>query len=87
MLDGADLSTLIVKIGDMGGGLIPFERCGSLVLLTVMIALWRANDESLPVTPMALRAPGLIQPRSWDQKVEIWAIGCLVKLLYLSCGL
>jgi serine/threonine-protein kinase SRPK3 len=56
-------------------------------LLTVMIALWRANDDFLPVTPMALRAPELIQPRSWDQKVDIWAIGCLVNILYPSCGI
>ncbi|KAL4951422.1 serine protein kinase [Aspergillus filifer] len=61
MLDNADFSTLLVKIGDMGG------------------AMWNTQNDSLPVTPMALRAPELLQPTSssWNEKVDIWALGCL----------
>jgi serine/threonine-protein kinase SRPK3 len=43
--------------------------------------MWNANDDFLPVTPTALRAPELIKPRLWDQKIDIWAVGCLVSLL------
>ncbi|PLB51214.1 serine protein kinase [Aspergillus steynii IBT 23096] len=59
MLDNAAFSTLIVKIGDMGG------------------AMWNTQDGSSPVTPIALRAPELLQPCSWNQKIDIWALGCL----------
>ncbi|KAI2672740.1 hypothetical protein DTO013E5_5497 [Penicillium roqueforti] len=56
----AAFSTLIVKIGDMGG------------------AIWNIHHDILPVTPMASRAPELIQPHSWNEKVDIWALGCLI---------
>ncbi|KAJ5773606.1 hypothetical protein N7457_008502 [Penicillium paradoxum] len=60
MLDNAAFSTLLVKIGDMGG------------------AMWNTQDDFLPVTPMMLRAPELLQPHSWNEKVDIWALGCLI---------
>ncbi|CAG7958769.1 unnamed protein product [Penicillium olsonii] len=54
LLDNAAFSTLLVKIGDLGG------------------------DDFLPVTPMALRAPELLQPHPGNEKVDIWALGCLI---------
>ncbi|KAJ5655034.1 hypothetical protein N7490_002037 [Penicillium lividum] len=60
MLDNAAFSTLLVKIGDMGG------------------AMWNTHDDFLPVTPMALRAPELLQPHAWNEKIDIWALGCLI---------
>ncbi|KAL4968651.1 serine protein kinase [Aspergillus stella-maris] len=59
MLDNAAFSTLLVKIGDMGG------------------AMWKTQNNFLPVTPTGLRAPELLQPNSWNEKVDIWALGCL----------
>ncbi|KAJ5121243.1 uncharacterized protein N7515_009204 [Penicillium bovifimosum] len=60
MLASASSSTLLVKIGDMGG------------------AMWNTQDKSRPVTPVALRAPELLQPHSWNEKADIWALGCLI---------
>ncbi|KAL4807891.1 serine protein kinase [Aspergillus unguis] len=59
MLDNAASSTLLVKIGDLGG------------------AMWKTQSDVLPVTPTALRAPELLQPSSWNEKVDIWTVGCL----------
>ncbi|CAG8221777.1 unnamed protein product [Penicillium olsonii] len=59
-LDNAAFSTLLVKIGDLGG------------------AMWNTQDDFLPVTPMALRAPELLQPHPGNEKVDIWALGCLI---------
>ncbi|CAG8887175.1 unnamed protein product [Penicillium egyptiacum] len=80
MVDNAAFSTLIVKIGDMGGGLDPFgdarpRECG---LLTITIVTWNAQDDFLPVTPVALRAPELVQPHSWNEKADVWALACLI---------
>lgn len=41
-------------------------------------AMWNTQSDSLPVTPMALRAPELLQPSLWNEKVDIWALGCLI---------
>ncbi|CAG7942234.1 unnamed protein product [Penicillium salamii] len=60
MLDDASASSLMVKIGDLGGAI-------------------RTNDSnSSPVTPLALRAPELIEGQAWDEKIDIWALGCLI---------
>ncbi|KAJ5820855.1 uncharacterized protein N7525_010139 [Penicillium rubens] len=60
MLDDASFSSLIVKIGDLGGAI-------------------RKNDyRSRPVTPLGLRAPEIIEGHSWDDKIDIWALGCLI---------
>ncbi|KAE8150353.1 kinase-like domain-containing protein [Aspergillus avenaceus] len=55
MLEDADPSTLIVKVGALGRGHI-----------------------CIPVMPIAFRAPELIEQNSWSEKVDIWAIGCLI---------
>ncbi|KAJ5580230.1 uncharacterized protein N7459_006215 [Penicillium hispanicum] len=41
-------------------------------------AIWNTQDDSLPVTPIALRAPELLKPHLWNEKVDIWALGCLI---------
>ncbi|KAJ5080879.1 hypothetical protein N7456_013589, partial [Penicillium angulare] len=41
-------------------------------------AMWNAKHDLLPVTPMALRAPELLQPHSWNEMIDIWALGCLI---------
>ncbi|KAJ5690803.1 hypothetical protein N7462_005195 [Penicillium macrosclerotiorum] len=35
-------------------------------------------DIASPVTPVALRAPELLLQYPWNQKVDIWALGCLI---------
>ncbi|KAJ5392128.1 hypothetical protein N7509_007618 [Penicillium cosmopolitanum] len=69
MLDDVAFSALTVKIGDMGG---------DYKLLTVTIALWNIQYNASPVTPVALRAPELLFQHSWNQKIDIWALGCLI---------
>ncbi|KAJ5274333.1 hypothetical protein N7497_004933 [Penicillium chrysogenum] len=60
MLDDASFSSLVVKIGDLGGAI-------------------RTNDyRSRPVTPLGLGAPEIIEGHSWDSKIDIWALGCLI---------
>ncbi|KAJ5161603.1 hypothetical protein N7492_006995 [Penicillium capsulatum] len=41
-------------------------------------ALWNTQDDPLPVTPIALRAPELLNPHLWNEKADIWALGCLI---------
>ncbi|KAJ6145807.1 hypothetical protein N7470_009702 [Penicillium chermesinum] len=41
-------------------------------------AIWSLQDNACPVTPAALRAPELLLHRPWNQKVDIWALGCLI---------
>ncbi|KAJ5360053.1 hypothetical protein N7517_009244 [Penicillium concentricum] len=60
MLDTADTSSLMVKIGDLGGA-------------------FQSNDKnSRPVTPLGMKAPELLDGRSLDNKIDIWALGCLI---------
>ncbi|ODH45502.1 CMGC/SRPK protein kinase [Paracoccidioides brasiliensis] len=59
-LDDADHTTILVKIGDLGG------------------AAWSRQCDQWPVTPTALRAPELIHRNTWDARIDIWALGCLV---------
>ncbi|CAG8106730.1 unnamed protein product [Penicillium salamii] len=60
MLDEASASSLIVKIGDLGGAI-------------------RTNEfHHSPVTPLALRVPEIIEGHAWDEKIDIWALGCLI---------
>ncbi|KAJ5975399.1 hypothetical protein N7481_009106 [Penicillium waksmanii] len=41
-------------------------------------ALWNIQYNASPVTPVALKAPELLIQHSWNQKVDIWALGCLI---------
>ena len=82
-LDDVDFSTLLVKIGDLGGGnLIPVKRQSKITLhcgLTLFwVAVWSVQREEWPVTPTSLRAPELISRDLWDSGIDIWTLGCLV---------
>lgn len=81
MLDDADASTLQVKIGDMGGGKCPTFG-DTRILLTTIIAIWSGRHDFPPVTPIALRAPELLQKSPWDGEIDIWALGCLVRVSF-----
>ncbi|KAJ5951926.1 serine protein kinase, partial [Penicillium vulpinum] len=60
LLDDADISTLLVKICDLGG------------------AVRNGDNSSVPVTPLGLRAPGLVENLPWDFKIDVWSLGCLI---------
>ncbi|OQE85783.1 hypothetical protein PENNAL_c0023G05128 [Penicillium nalgiovense] len=60
LLDNADISTLVVKIGDLGA------------------AVHNGDNYSVPVTPLALMAPELLDNLSWDFKLDVWSLGCLL---------
>ncbi|KAJ5576861.1 hypothetical protein N7535_003787, partial [Penicillium sp. DV-2018c] len=83
MLDDADFSSLVVKIGDLGGGKLVYSVLFKIILTyrgphqpTTAV---RTNDFSSPLcTPLGLRAPEIIEPHVWDEKVDIWALGCLI---------
>ncbi|CAG8019640.1 unnamed protein product [Penicillium nalgiovense] len=64
LLDNADISTLVVKIGDLGA------------------AVHNGDNYSVPVTPLALMAPELLDNLSWDFKLDVWSLGCLVPRLF-----
>ncbi len=75
MLDEAEKSTLLVKIGDVGGGSCSlFSRIfGKNLLLVTDIATWQEKPDKRPPTPVALRAPELVRG------VYLWSLGCLVR--------
>ncbi|CAG8285764.1 unnamed protein product [Penicillium nalgiovense] len=60
LLDDADISTLVVKIGDLGS------------------AVHNGDNSSVPITPLGLRAPELLDNLPWDFKMDVWSLGCLV---------
>lgn len=84
MLDDAEVSKLIVKIGDMGGGNLLFAVLSLFYhrILTEGIAIQSTQSSEQPVTPTALRAPELIHGHRWDPSIDVWALGCLVCFTY-----
>ncbi|KAJ6184844.1 serine protein kinase [Penicillium mononematosum] len=60
LLDDVDISTLVVKIGDLGA------------------VVHNGDNSSVPVTPLALRAPELLENLPWDFKIDAWSLGCLL---------
>ncbi|EGE83166.2 CMGC/SRPK protein kinase [Blastomyces dermatitidis ATCC 18188] len=80
-LDDADFTTILVKIGDLGGGMMHplFISDPKLVQDSChYLALWSRQRDQRPVTPTALRAPELIHRNTWDASIDIWALGCLI---------
>ncbi|KAJ5958972.1 uncharacterized protein N7479_006122 [Penicillium vulpinum] len=65
MLDDTNASCLMVKIGDFGGA-------------WPTIAFQSNDKNSLPMTPFGMRAPEMLNGRSLDSKIDIWALGCLI---------
>ncbi|KAL5338291.1 serine protein kinase [Aspergillus crustosus] len=57
--------------------LISSQRPRGMLDNAAFSTLLNKQDDFLPVTPMALRAPELLQPNLWNEKVDIWALGCL----------
>lgn len=41
-------------------------------------ALRSDQFDQKPVTPLALHAPELTDQRPWDEKIDIWTLGCLI---------
>ncbi|KAI9926334.1 hypothetical protein MW887_004098 [Aspergillus wentii] len=66
-LDDADFATLMIKIGDLGGG---------IRVKNALSTASRCNE--WPVTPTAIAAPELVNRGIWDASIDIWALGCLI---------
>lgn len=47
-------------------------------------ANWIDNHFTYLVQPRALRAPEVILGMDWDEKIEVWSIGCLIFELTMS---
>ncbi|KAF9505645.1 hypothetical protein BS47DRAFT_1367920 [Hydnum rufescens UP504] len=41
-------------------------------------SLIAAASDTIPLTPVALRAPEFILTKSWDMSIDIWSFGCLL---------
>ncbi|KZF23983.1 serine protein kinase [Xylona heveae TC161] len=41
-------------------------------------AIPSGQQDVLPVTPTGLRAPELLEKGAWDNKIDIWTLGCLI---------
>lgn len=64
-----------------------FARCdlGLTVKLSDLgTAFWSSNINEPPVTPVALRAPESWLCDSWDEKVDIWALDCVIYQVVIS---
>lgn len=86
-LEDADHTTILVKIGDLGGGMIHpllYQTQSWYKNSCHYLALWSRQRDQWPVTPTALHAPELIHRNAWDARIDIWALGCLVCPLYLN---
>lgn len=80
-LDDAELDSLNVVIGDLGGGKISPSSIKRHETLSHNLAVWRDRCDHCPVTPKALRAPELIRAEAWDASIDIWALACVVRTL------
>lgn len=82
-LDNIDISTISVKIGDLGGGkksiILPKSKMKKCLYIS---AMWDQQCDQWPVIPTALRPPELIHRNPWDAKIDIWALGCVVSYIY-----
>ena len=47
-------------------------------LIGSITAQWLAHVDGDTVQPLALRAPEVILGCPWDEKIDIWSVGCLV---------
>lgn len=67
----------VFKITDVGhGASITFTK-NKLLITSLPLANWIAYL----VQPRALRAPEVILDTEWDEKIDMWNIGCLVRFL------
>jgi len=76
---------LTVKISDLGAGKCLAFKCighNRGFCSHVVLAFWSSNINERPVTPVALRAPESWLCDTWDEKIDIWALGCVVSLLF-----
>ena len=55
------------------------RRSSHRLILSNPPAQWYSNKVTDDISPTALRAPETILHHYWDEKVDIWAIGCLVR--------
>jgi serine/threonine-protein kinase SRPK3 len=68
---------LVFKLADFGHSentlIYPPHLC-----LHLFSAQWYKKKVAGEISPLALRAPAMIQHHPWDENVDIWAIECLV---------
>lgn len=45
-----------------------------------MVAFWSSDINERPVTPVALRPPELWLSETWNEKIDIWNLGAVVRV-------
>jgi serine/threonine protein kinase len=57
-------------------------RPSELLIATRLVARWEGRELDYNLaTPYALRAPEIILQAGYDTKIDIWAVGCMVRSL------
>jgi len=81
--DDRDMADYGVVLTDLGTGDLfvhNFWSPGDPSLTESRLAKWAGRETDYQIsTPFALRAPEVILRAGYDTKIDIWAVGCLVR--------
>jgi serine/threonine-protein kinase SRPK3 len=83
----AELERCDFKVADFSNGDFSTATQRVLTLILMFLQAQELDDQtSDQVTPLTLRAPEIILGGPWDEKIDIWSFGCLVRAVSFPCS-